>query len=351
MIEHAATKIGLIGLGNQGLMIAAHLEDCGVALALHDKNPVNLAIAGTLFEQTNVLIMADTKQMLELGYTIMLVVMPKASREAAFKDLLATAREVNFQDVLLCSGSFAPISHVTANLTPEDKRKCCGLRFVDLDSQDGMVVGDFSLLDEAGHGRILEALSGINISVVDGSFAVSHTFADHDDVGAFVAALSIGVSRLDLEVSRSDKFSVFAKVIQPSKPARYTRIASGWCRIVFERVDAWRSRTSRLASTSLDTYQSSAHREALEPANPLCQLVELNLSFTHLCSADVLALQSALRRGALPALRRIQIFRGVHRTLDIDGDMRRAMSKLQTACHRDPAKPILLDVLYGGWGA
>ena len=31
--------------------------------------------------------MADTKQMLELGYTIMLVVMPKASREAAFKDL------------------------------------------------------------------------------------------------------------------------------------------------------------------------------------------------------------------------------------------------------------------------
>ena len=142
MIEHAATKIGLIGLGNQGLVIAAHLADCGVALALHDKNPVNLANAGTFFEQTNVLIMADTKQMLELGYTIMLVVMPKASREAAFKDLLATAREVNFQDVLLCSGSFAPISHVTANLTPEDKRKCCGLRFVDLDSQDGMVVGD-----------------------------------------------------------------------------------------------------------------------------------------------------------------------------------------------------------------
>ena len=214
-----------------------------------------------------------------------------------------------------------------------------------------MVVGDFSLLDEAGHGRILEALSGINISVVDGSFAVRRAFADDDDVGAFVAALSIGVSRLDLEVSRSDKFSVFAKVIQPSKPARYTRIASGWCRIVFERVDAWRSRTSRLASTSLDTYQSFAHRDALEPANPLCQLVELNLSFTHLCSADVLALQSALRRGALPALRRIQIFRGVHRTLHIDGDMRRAMSKLQTACHRDPAKPILLDVLYGGWGA
>ena len=107
-----------------------------------------------------------------------------------------------------------------------------------------------------------------------------------------------------------------------------------------------------MASTSLlETYQSSAHRHALEPAKPLCQLVELNLSFTHLGSADILALQSALRRGALPALRRIQIFRGVHRTLDIDGDMRRAMSTLQTACHRDPAKPILLDALYGGWGA
>ena len=140
------------------------------ALALHDKSPVNLANAGTLFEQTNVLIMADTKQMLELGYTIMLVVMPKASREAVFKDLLATAREVNLQDVLLCSGSFAPISHVTANLTPEDKRKCCGLRFVDLYPQDSMFVGDFSLLNEAGLYRILKALSGINISPVDGSF-------------------------------------------------------------------------------------------------------------------------------------------------------------------------------------
>ena len=78
MIEHAATKIGLIGSGNEGLMIAAHLEDCGVALALHDKNPVKLANAGTLFEQTNVLIMADTKQMLELGYTIMLMAVPDA---------------------------------------------------------------------------------------------------------------------------------------------------------------------------------------------------------------------------------------------------------------------------------
>ena len=117
------------------------------------------------------------------------------------------------------------------------------------------------------------------------------------------------MSRLDLTFGLCDKFSAFAKAIQPWKPGRCRRVASGWSRIVVERFYAWRSRTSRLASTSLlETYQSSAHRHALEPAKPLCQLVELNLSFTHLGSADVLlALQSALRRGALPALRRIEI--------------------------------------------
>ena len=65
-------------------MIARHLADYSFSLAVQETDPVNLANAGTFFEQTNVLIMADTKQMLELGYTIMLVVMPKASREAVF---------------------------------------------------------------------------------------------------------------------------------------------------------------------------------------------------------------------------------------------------------------------------
>ena len=48
MIEHAATKIGLIGLGEQGLRIVQHLEACGFALGVYDKDPDNLANAGTL---------------------------------------------------------------------------------------------------------------------------------------------------------------------------------------------------------------------------------------------------------------------------------------------------------------
>ena len=153
MIEHAATKIGLIGLGWQGVMIARHLADCGFSLAVQETDPVNLANAGSFFDQKNVLIMANPKQMLQLGYTMMLVAVPEASTEAVFKEVVATAREIKLQDVLLRSNSFAPISHVTANLTPEDMRKCCGLRFVDMDSQDSMFVGDFSLLNEAGHCR------------------------------------------------------------------------------------------------------------------------------------------------------------------------------------------------------
>ena len=344
MIEHAATKIGLIGLGEQGLRIVQHLEACGFALGVYDKDPDCLANAGTFFEQQNVLLMASTKQMLELGYTIVLVVVPEASMEAVFKELLAIARAINLQDLLLCSSGFAPISHVTANLTPKDEQKCCGLRFVDLHPQDSMFVGDFSLLNEAGC-RILEALSGINISPVDGSFAVRHTFADGDDVGAFVAALSPGLSWLKLTFGCSDKFRAFATVIQPSKPAACKRIASGWCRIVFERVYACHSRTGRLASTPFETYQNPAHRNALEPAESLCQLVELNLSYAHLCRKDILALESALRCGALPSLRAIEISHGVHRTLGIGWGMRRAMSKLQTACNRDPDKPIQLDVV------
>ena len=345
MIKHAATKIGLIGLGRQGLKIAQHLEACGFALGVYDKDPDNLANAGTFFQQKNVLIMASTRQMLELGYTIVLTAVPDASTEAVFKELLATASAINLQDSLLCSSSFAPISHVTANLTPEDKRKCCGLRFVDLYPQDSMFVGDFSLLNEAGLYRILKALSGINISPVDGSFAVGHTFADDDDVGAFVAALSPGLSWLKLTFGCSDKFRAFATVIQPSKPAACKRIASGWCRIVFERVYACHSRTGRLASTPVETYQNPAHRNALEPAESLCQLVELNLSYTHLCRKDILALESALRCGALPSLRAIEISHGVHRTLGIGWGMSRAMSKLQTACNRDQDKPIQLDVV------
>ena len=57
--------------------------------------------------------------------TIVIVVVTEASTEAVFKEVVATAREIKLQDVLLCSNSFAPISHVTANLTPEDMRKCC----------------------------------------------------------------------------------------------------------------------------------------------------------------------------------------------------------------------------------
>ena len=125
MIKHAATKIGLIGLGRQGLQIVQHLEACGFALGVHDKDPDNLANAGTFFQQKNVLIMASTRQMLEPGYTIVLTAVPDASTEAVFKEVVATAREIKLQDVLLCSNSFAPISHVTANLTPEDMRKCC----------------------------------------------------------------------------------------------------------------------------------------------------------------------------------------------------------------------------------
>ena len=56
MIEHAATKIGLIGLGWQGFMIAQHLADCD---AVQETDPVNLANAGSFFDQKNVLIMAS----------------------------------------------------------------------------------------------------------------------------------------------------------------------------------------------------------------------------------------------------------------------------------------------------
>ena len=55
MIKHAATKIGLIRSGRQGLMIAQHLEACSFALGVYDKDHVYLANAGTFFEQKNVL--------------------------------------------------------------------------------------------------------------------------------------------------------------------------------------------------------------------------------------------------------------------------------------------------------
>ena len=36
MIEHKATKIGLIGLGWQGFVIAQHLADCVFSLAVRE---------------------------------------------------------------------------------------------------------------------------------------------------------------------------------------------------------------------------------------------------------------------------------------------------------------------------
>ena len=65
--DSAAPKIGLIGLGGQGLKIAHQLADGGCMLAVHDTNPVCLADAHALFERKNVSIMADTKLMLERG--------------------------------------------------------------------------------------------------------------------------------------------------------------------------------------------------------------------------------------------------------------------------------------------
>ena len=265
--DSQAPKIGLIGLGKEGLKIAEDLAARGCAVAAYDANPSRVLMLQP-FLHKGIAIMASAQGILEYCCTLVLVAVPEASLKAVLTDLALAAQSKQGQEVLFCSNGFTSVSELTADLEPDSVHKCCGLRFIDAGTQSSMAVGDFSLLNETHRRLVLKVLSDIELHVIDKNCHVHRNLSKRDDVKAFVALLSPDVCKLGLDFSNHrDGFRVFANAITSS--ARYCPMGGKF---------TWSSFFCFI-KRKCGGHNASHH---VERARTLSQLAELRLSFKHL---------------------------------------------------------------------
>ena len=362
------------------------LLDKGCSVVIYDNNTDVLssayhAIGG---QQIGSLIMATSIfDLLQQDVSIVLVAVPGGDLQEVYPQLVQDAQQLVVQ-AIICSNGFEALLTLTSNLEPEERSKCCVLRF---ECSKNIVNADLTMLDGACKQRLLNELSTAQLTLS----AVGHasTLFDLDAVASMSDAdlgqlVSVRTSRdalagfigssvalpalqtLDLSGGQLDDatlalfcewitrghcpslrhldlshnlittvgMNALARQLTHDAFARLTHLD-----LLFNHDDskfdelAKAVRIDHTGGLSIREWilrlcrcrpRSSTRYQAERACPPLAELRVLRVAMHS--ASHALALERAMRGGALPSLTRLDMRHGY--TLDIDGQLARAKKKI-----------------------
>ena len=350
--------------------IAKLLLHRGCLLVLHDANPaIPSNRRSSIADDERVQVATCIQGLLQHGCTFILVAVPEDALDAVLYQLTDAAKQLRVQETAtFCSAGFAPIQALTARMDADDKKRCCTLRFR-LDTAS--VVADYCLLDDARRRRLSDMLSAIGVaaspirldlkSVVNVK-ATKKTLAqvmassevlplvegldlsgcqvDDATLALFCRRLKDGLcpslQRLDLSWNGISTvgMNAFARELAHEAFAHLTHLNllfnnddegfDGLAKVLRRSTPRARPKAeSTRRRWSLSFCGLLSGRRGDEPSRlpiPLAELRELRVALHS--GPQIVALERAIRNGALPSLTRLDIRHGY--TLDIDGGLARA---------------------------
>ena len=360
------------------------LLDKGCSVVIYDNNTDVLssayhAIGG---QQIGSLIMATSIfDLLQQDVSIVLVAVPEGDLQEVYPKLVQDAQQLGAQ-AIFCSNGFEALVTLTANLEPEERSKCCVLRF---ECSKDVCHADLSMLDGARKQLLLDTLLAAQLTLPDVADAVRQVKLDSvwpmSDVDlaqlvhvrmskemlARVIASSVALPalqilnlsggqiddatlasfcewtergccpnlrQLNLSCNRitTTGMNAFARQLTHSAFARLTHLDllfnhdddgfDGLAKAV--RGGQQQSIRARLIGL---LRRSTGYRTEVSPAQACPPLAELRVLRVAMHSpSHALALEGAIHGGALPCLARLDMRHG--KTLDIGGHLARAKKNI-----------------------